>query len=168
MARGRAKLEINANEFQDQVDRLEEQRVFANLSELWQAVTDTEWAKSQQPRPLTCAVAHQRAKELEIKTKTKAGRRGRPKGAKLSTEQKEAMQAGRKGGRAQKMKAFAATFREAKKELSDNVNIVEKAESGSLRAAIKGKCMQCTAEQRQEIRHCQVIGCLLYPHRPYQ
>jgi len=38
----------------------------------------------------------------------------------------------------------------------------------SLAAAIKAMCLDCTNNQRQEVRFCQCYACPLYPYRPYQ
>jgi hypothetical protein len=45
-----------------------------------------------------------------------------------------------------------------------------KAVSGNLspRQAIKAKCLDCCGWQREEVRHCTVRGCPLWPLRPFQ
>lgn len=43
-----------------------------------------------------------------------------------------------------------------------------KANPSSLRAAINGKCWECSCGQREEIRNCTISDCCLYPVRPYQ
>ena len=47
---------------------------------------------------------------------------------------------------------------------------IEKAKKNprSLRAAINGKCWECSNEQRNEIKLCPMTDCPLYPVRPYQ
>lgn len=37
-----------------------------------------------------------------------------------------------------------------------------------LREAIRDKCLDCTCDQRAEIKLCPVTKCPLYKHRPYQ
>lgn len=167
MSRGRTKLVLNKGEFQDQITRLEENNVFSNLGELWSAIEQTEWAKSQQPRPLTAIVAYQRAKDLGISINTKPGKRGRQSGEKLSKEQKAAMQNGRTP-KSEKMGEFSETFSILLKDFPSKSSRIERAKAGSLRAAIDMKCIDCSCEDREEIRKCTVIGCPLYPHRPYQ
>ena len=39
---------------------------------------------------------------------------------------------------------------------------------GSLRNAIKAKCLDCTAYQRVEITNCGAIYCPLWIYRPFQ
>ena len=45
----------------------------------------------------------------------------------------------------------------------------QKAFSGKSKAlAIKAKCIECSNLQKQEVALCQVLGCPLYPYRPYR
>jgi hypothetical protein len=46
--------------------------------------------------------------------------------------------------------------------------MIDKAEAGSVPAAIKLACLDCSGWQRQEVRDCVIVGCPLYPHRPFQ
>lgn len=164
----RTKLELNKAEFQKIVTDLELQQVFPNPSHLWKAVEATDWAKGQKPRPLTAAVCYQRAKELGIVVSTVSGKRV---GGVMSPEQKEAMAAGRKGRRprAEKMKLFSESFAEMRKGTPSRfLPLVDQAEKGSLRAAIKLQCLGCTCFTPSEIKNCGITGCPLFPHRPYQ
>lgn len=79
MPKGRVKLVIDKDEFQQLVDKLESERTFEKIGDLWKAVEETDWAKGLSPRPLTAGVAYQRAIELEITTKVKSGGKGRQK-----------------------------------------------------------------------------------------
>jgi hypothetical protein len=69
------------------------------------------------------------------------------------------------------MSAFAATFAEQRKIFPRTaLPIIAQAEQGSLPAAIKNMCLDCSAWVRQEVRDCVVVSCplSLFPHRPYQ
>lgn len=160
----RLKIQINEAEFRREVEKLESQREFANHSELWKALEQTDWAKAQQPHPLTAAVAYLRAREFGVVTKTKPGKRG------LSREQMQGIQGGQRGqrsSRATKMTAFTDTFSAMRKEYPTSfLPLVRRAQKGSLRAAITLKCLECSAFQRGEARQCVVASCSLYPHRP--
>jgi hypothetical protein len=161
-------LVVDKNEFQQVVYDLESKATFANPSYLWKAVEATAWAKAQLPRPLTASVAYVRAKELGIITKTKGGKRGV---GTLSPEHKAAMQAGRgqRKPRAEKMQGFTTTFKGLKEQTPTRwLPVVEKAEAGSLRAAISLKCLDCTCFQPKEIADCRCVECSLFPHRPYK
>lgn len=43
-----------------------------------------------------------------------------------------------------------------------------KAYSGSKANAVKAKCLDCTCDQREEIRDCRAFTCPLWKVRPYQ
>ena len=162
------KLEIDREEFQRIVHELESKQTFPNPSALWKAVQQTDWAKAQQPRPVTASVAYQRAQELGIQYKTKPAKRGI---SGLSEEQKAAMQAARKNRkpRSEKMKAFASNFEEMRKLVPERFwPVVNHAEKGSLRAATKLKCLDCSAYQPVDIKQCPITACGLFPYRPYQ
>ncbi len=161
------RLEIDRDEFQRIVNELEDGQTFPNPTALWKAVEGTDWAKAQKPRPLTGSVAGTRAKELGIQVKTQPAKRGLT----LTEEQRAAMQAARKNRkpRAEKMKAFADTFGQLRKAVPERfLPVVDQAEKGSLRAAIKLNCLECSGYQLVEIKLCVVTSCAMYPHRPYQ
>jgi hypothetical protein len=52
----------------------------------------------------------------------------------------------------------------------ERLNPIEKAIKNpkSLRAAINGKCFDCSCHERSEISNCTVRSCTLWRHRPYQ
>ena len=39
---------------------------------------------------------------------------------------------------------------------------------GSRKYAINAKCWDCSCEQIQEVKYCQVVSCPLFNHRPYK
>ncbi len=130
------KLEVDRDQLQRVVTDLESRRTFPNPSALWKAVEETDWAKAYQPRPVTSSVAYERAKALAIQYKTRPAK----KGINLTPEQRAAMQAARKNSkpRSEKMKVFASTFDELRKEVPERyLSLVDQAAKGSLRAAMK-------------------------------
>lgn len=157
----KTKLEINKNELQKLVTELEAKQVFANPSHLWKAVEASDWAKGLQPRPLTASVAYARAKELGIIFKTIPGKKGggnpnlgsAPRGPRVP--------------RSQKMKKFSKTFSLMRKEVPEQYQyLIEKVEKGSMKAALKMKCLDCSAWDMSEVRNCVCTGCPLFPYRP--
>jgi hypothetical protein len=163
------KLEVGRDELQRIVTELESKQTFPHPSALWKAVEETQWAKSYQPRPVTAAVAYGRAKELGIRYQTSPAKRGI--GIVLSEQQRAAMQAARKNRkpRAEKMRAFARTFADLRKLSPPRyLPLVDQAEKGSLRAAIKLNCLECSNFQVSEVKSCPVVFCAMFPHRPYQ
>lgn len=158
----RTKLEINKEEFQDIVANLESESTFENPSALWKAVSETDWAQNLKPRPLTAAVAYQRAKEMEIKYETKPGKRGRQKGEGFPSS-------GPRKPRAKKMEDFALTFEGLRKKTPKRwQKTVDRAEKGSLRAALTLFCLECVGYEVVEIKKCSCIDCPIFPHRPYK
>jgi hypothetical protein len=80
---------------------------------------------------------------------------------------KEARRA--KPTRREKMANFGETFAVQRREFPRMaLSIISQAEKGSLPAAIKLMCLDCCCWERKEIRDCVIVGCPLYPHRPYQ
>jgi len=61
---------IDKAEFQRVVDSVEAEQEFDSLDDLWDAVSDTEWAEDMNPRPLTKFKAKAEAERLGIVTKT--------------------------------------------------------------------------------------------------
>lgn len=164
------KLQINKSELQEVITKLENSQKFENPSALWKAVEATDYAKNQEPRPLTASTAYLRAKQFGIIIKTPGGKRGR---GPLSEEQKKAMQEARKTmtrrPRSEKMKEFSETFEKLRKKVPARwQNLVKKAEQGSMKAAIALNCLECTVYQVPEIRDCCITGCPMFPHRPYK
>lgn len=92
----------------------------------------------------------------------------------MTTEQrKEAMENARRL-RQQKVAVFAAkTPKNA--SLVDGLSLshasiyVDSLEGRlSAKKAIKAKCLECSAFQEIEVKHCTVTSCPLHPIRPYQ
>lgn len=157
----RTKLEIDKVEFQKVVDDLEANNTFENPSILWKAVEESVWAKGLLPRPLTAGVAYARAKELGIIVKAKPGKRG--------GGLKDAVRGPRTPCSA-KMAKHKDSFDAMKKEVPKSfIKLVDRLEKkGSVKAAIKLKCLECSSWKPSEIKHCPCLGCGLYPVRPYQ
>lgn len=47
-------------------------------------------------------------------------------------------------------------------------SIYKKGFSGSKANALKAKCLECSCNQREEIRSCTVVRCPLWEVRPYR
>jgi hypothetical protein len=67
------------------------------------------------------------------------------------------------------MAAFTETFAQQRRLFPRMaLPIIAQAEKGSLPAAVKLTCLECTCWQKKEIRDCEIRRCPLYPHRPFQ
>ena len=160
----RTKIQVDRTALQNTVNTLEAGQTFTNSSALYEAVANTEWGKGLK---LTPSVVYLRIREFKITMQTKPGKRG----GTITQERIDAMRAGRKDRqpRSEKMKNFSASFALMRKNYpSKSLPLIEKAETGSLRAAIKLMCLDCTCQQPVEVRNCACPGCPLFPHRPYQ
>jgi hypothetical protein len=95
-------------------------------------------------------------------------------------ETRKALEAAREArkkvpSRRQRMAAFGETFARQRAEYSRHphkriglplVDQVEK--QGSLTAAVKLMCLDCSGWVKPEIRDCVIVECPLFPFRPYQ
>lgn len=48
------------------------------------------------------------------------------------------------------------------------VSAYKKAYAGSKAAAVKAKCLDCTGDQRLEVKNCDSVTCPLWSVRPFQ
>jgi len=141
----------------------------ANMGELWKRVAEL-YNANPGVQQITFSVVLLRVKEWGIQVKTQPGRKGGP----MSEEHKQAfaVSRGKRTPRAEKMKEFK-TFDLLRAELGkDNrrrfLPVVDAAEKGSLRAAIKLTCLDCCNWQTSEIKLCGIESCAMFPHRPYK
>jgi hypothetical protein len=67
------------------------------------------------------------------------------------------------------MAAFADTFARQRREFPKiALPLIAKVENGSMAAAVKLKCLDCSGWVKAEVRDCVIRECPLYPVRPYQ
>jgi hypothetical protein len=72
------------------------------------------------------------------------------------------------------MAAYAQTFARQRAEYSRHQHkliglpLVDKVEQGSMAAAVKLMCLECSSWVKAEIRDCVIHQCPLYPFRPFQ
>jgi hypothetical protein len=76
--------------------------------------------------------------------------------------------------RGEKMARYAQTFARQRAEYSRHKHkliglpLVDKVEKGSMAAAVKLCCLDCSSWVKPEIRDCVIVACPLIPFRPYQ
>ena len=142
--------------FQNMVRSLELRFNFQTRSALWEAVAKTGWARSIK---LTPQVAMLKAKAFNIVIKTPVGQRGRKKGS------GPVPNAGRKGKRTIPLPIVDLL----KRQYAPSVHkAIDRAASGSMKAAIKLKCLDCVCYQKKEVTLCETVDCPLWVFRPYQ
>lgn len=156
----RKEIVINKSELQNEINRLEKSTTFPTLSHLWKALEETAWARNYTPKGLKSATLYVKAKSLGITTKTQPGKKGRSKGEKVT---------GVRTPRREKLKKFKENFQQMRKQFPKTyLPLVDAAENGSMKAAVKLKCLDCSANQPKEVKMCNIESCPLFPFRPYQ
>lgn len=166
--------EVDRTKLVTAIRKAEENGPLKNLDALWVAACAI-YNASNPPKEITKSVVMLRAKDWNLETKTKPGKKGRQAGVPLSDEQKAAMQAGR-GARKPRAEKFAAdpVLQEGFKQLRRTTPerwkpLVDKlTQQGSMRAAVALKCLDCSAHQPVEIKLCTCTDCPLYAFRPYK
>lgn len=151
---GRRPLDITAKQLQDAINEVESANVFATRGELWSAITvklpasNTSLMKLFNKYGLTC--------------KTPVGHRGKEPGVGITPTVRVP--------RSSKYKTS-----EGKKHITDlklahpnKLKIINQVAKGSMKAAIKGMCLDCTCDQPAEIRNCNITSCFLWNLRPYK
>ena len=161
MARGRKPIVVNREELQMAIRALESMNTFTNRSQLWDAVEKSQWALGQ-PKPLSGQMAMLKAKEFNLEIKTPIGKRGREKGCGPIPG------GGRRKRRFNEESIVALKNGIPAEERVKREKTINKAATGSLKAAVKLKCLDCTNWTPGEIATCQIQECSLWNYRPYK
>lgn len=165
---------VDRKKMEAAINKAEENGPLSNHNALWNAAADIYNSTAGIPQSVSFSVVGSRAKEWGLleKIKTKAGKRGRQ--GPLSPEQKEAMQKARAEGggrkpRAEKLKAFAKDFEELRSVTPVQFHgDIEKMIAGSMSAAVRRKCMDCSENKSLDVKLCTVGGrCPLFAFRPH-
>lgn len=169
---GRRRIEVSKVLLQKALTQAENGVALATQNELWKKAAEI-YNLMVVPEPIEFSTVALRAKEFELEYLTQPGKKGRAPGSKLSEEQKQAMQAGRSGGRAAKFAAnpeIVQGHKELRGEVPPRfVPLVDRLIStGSMRAAVALKCLDCCAHQPVEVKNCPCTSCPLYAFRPYK
>jgi hypothetical protein len=157
----RIKKEIDIVALQKTIENLELKQQFTNRSELFQAVSNSNWGKSVGISP---SLVYLRVNEHGLQLKTPVGKRGRSSigrvpGQTRNNRKKEYI--------AQNSQCLQMMLKEHR-ELPLIENIVEKIGKGSLKTAVKLKCLECSGLNKSEVKWCQVKACPLWLFRPYK
>lgn len=144
-------------EFQNIVSDLESKTTFKSRGELWQAIESTEWAKGLSPRPLTAQVAMLKAKQLNLDIKTPLGKRGN---ANLANSVR--------GPRVAKRIPLEIVAQLKQRYPESLHSTIDRAASGSMKAAIKLNCIECSGFIKKEVALCQIQTCPMWTFRPYK
>lgn len=157
----RPSIPVDKNRLAAAIATCEAKTQYTTRQQLWQDVALAYGSVSP-------AWVYLRAEELKLPVKTPKGKKGRQKGDKVVT--------GVKTTRSEKfaknntiLKAFDSLEKEVKQEQKGRfLPIFQRVKAGSMKAAVKLKCLDCTCYQTTEIKYCPCVACPLYAYRPYQ
>ena len=145
------------------------QSSFATLGELWSKVSDlynqTITEKQLQLKRITSSIVYLRVREWKIPFNTVAAKRtGMPAGVRNQT--------GIKRSRGDKFKS-STIAQEALAQLQATLKgreqkSFDRVVAGSLKAAIRLKCLDCSGDVKSNVTHCTVKSCSLWLFRPFQ
>ena len=166
------------DELQAQVDALEAGHTFPSRRALFRALAGSEWGRL---RGLRAEALKMRAKRLGVVVRTGKGalcRAARP-GTDLEHAANSGEAAGDTPGAARPCSgpcsgsSGPARGRVELPLLRQTTparygDLVGRVERGSLKAAVKLKCLDCSNWQPQEVRLCTMTDCPLHGVRPYQ
>jgi len=164
---GRKSVNLDQKLIQKIVTELESKQDYKNRSALYSDVV-IELVKNHGLETFSASVLNQRINswtDFVIKT---------PKGVKGGHLQSgtDALKEWRESGRETKKKVVGdakplithfTTERQGK-----YLKLAKSIKRGSLKAAVKLKCLDCANFQKEEIKHCQCFDCPLFPVRPFQ
>lgn len=122
--------------------------------------------KFQPAKPIYPGIIYNRVKKNELVIPTNFLRN-----KELTPEHKKKLLEGRKnvpGGRRKRVNTDSRHEQYLRKELPEHTKLIDRILEGSMKAAIKLKCIDCCCGDREEVRHCTSYGCPLYNFRPYQ
>ena len=155
MARGRKKIELDPQEFQDKLTEFETGKQFANRGAMWDAFCDSQWAMSRQPRPLSPSVAMAKAREFNLVIQTKMGAKG-------------VLTAENRGGERKSKKMSPKQVSAIRQDMLVNGEVdpyferqLRLAAKGSIKATIVVHCLYC-AGSKKEVSLCEVYSCPLW------
>lgn len=149
---GRAAIIIDKDRLKEEIDKAEAAQTFANQSRLLEHICQTDFAKSivdstGKSRVIQPANLYQKIKEYGIELKTAKGKKGGP--------------VGNSGGRKPRSRgdnklSLLQSTPEKYKGLAGKVS------NGSMKAAIKLKCLECCCHQPKEVILCNIKSCPLW------
>lgn len=161
----RKTIELDKSLVEKIIADLESKKDYENRSSLYDDVV-AELVKNHGYKPFSSATIYLRVKTWGIEPKTKGGKRGN------LTGNIDALKKWREGGGESTQRKvddttpliqFFTSFEKGK-----YLKLAKAIKRGSIKAAVKLKCLECANYQIEEIKHCQCFDCPLYPIRPYK
>jgi hypothetical protein len=158
----RRTIEIDQKKLTEILNRLESEQTFTNRSALF------EEAAKEYGEPSTSAIVYLRVKQWNIELKTVKAKPGEH----LKGGNAEALKAFREDGdqKPKKIKGDSTPFIKyfTTEEKGKLLKLAKSVKRGSLKAAIKLKCLDCCNFDRKEVKYCACPECPLWLVRPFQ
>jgi hypothetical protein len=162
---GRAKAAaVNKATLQECIIEVEERGLPRTWSELFSKVAEVYNRQTQQSVSGATLQALAIKEKLEIET---------PKGKKGGFAEGKRGKRGSRADKFAKSEVAQAAIAQARKDIPSfarkrHLPVVDELAAGSMKAAVKLKCLDCCNFNTAEIKHCESDGCGLWLFRPYQ
>ena len=111
---------------------------------------------------ITPSIVMLRIKENGIYVKTKAGKRGRPKGVKIVRADGQKIKRTSRAEKFQNNPRIVQSLAEVRKEFKEKPHWVDKLEAGSFIYAIRLYCLGCSGGDVSESKYCAMLNCPLF------
>lgn len=162
---GRRTIPVDKKLLEKSIKKCESSQKFSSQSKLWDAVAE-DYNKNQEVEQINAGVVRLRALTWEIPIQTPQGRKGTTKQNNISP-----VSSADRTTRKEKFAASPAAIRSInamRKDIpSAYRSVVEKIAEGSMKAAVKLKCLDCCNYDKVEIRECEAYSCPLWLFKPY-
>ncbi len=156
---------VDEIEFKKVILTMENDGPYQSMSNFFIKLCQTDWAKNLKPRPLSSYIAHIRAKELQITINLNKTTTVVPK----LLEIKNINSTNNNIPTLYDKDASKVSFDTMKKDFPLKYNIaINSAEKGSIMSFVLLKCVDCSGFNIDEVTNCTVVGCPLWPIRPFQ
>lgn len=164
---GRSTIVFEQDKLASAINAVESRNTFPSRDAMFSAAIEsykTEFGGMNGDR-LTNILVYQRVKQWNIPLKTAAGKKGRVAGVKVERKPRATIPSTNRGVVALLTQIKTNAPAEMRGRLND---LVSKMQGGSLKAAVKLNCLNCSNYQREEIKHCECLECPLWTIRPYK
>lgn len=163
---------VDKKTLQNAINEVESKETFTTRSALHDAVAPIYNKNKKKEFPeITSSIVMLRITEFKLDVKTPKGKRGRQPGAKLP----KGFGGGGAKNRTTRKEKFqnnpdiVAHFAKLRKVTPERfLKVLDRAEAGSMKSAVKLHCLQCVNFETKEVRNCQSMGsCPMWSYRPY-
>jgi hypothetical protein len=143
--------------------------LFRTVADIYNESVKGKKHEGKEIKAIQYGVVFLRVRDWGLTIKTPKGKKGRTGGVPLENRGKRVPKAQKFAQDPELQKSFADMRHELRLQGAQRfLPLVDKIEAGSRTAGLKLKCVQCACFQTKEVALCNVIGCGLFPFRPYK